>query len=98
MAGQTTVAPLDRVKILLQAQNEHYKHLGECVCADVPARAAARLERHSRYFAVKGGYKCLSVLVLCFHHLKDLLNFFLLSLFGKIRIPSMLLFCKRQSL
>lgn len=28
MCSKTTVAPLDRVKILLQAQNKHYKHLG----------------------------------------------------------------------
>jgi len=28
MAAKTTVAPLDRIKILLQAQNQHYKHLG----------------------------------------------------------------------
>lgn len=26
--AKTTIAPLDRVKILLQAQNPHYKHLG----------------------------------------------------------------------
>ncbi|XP_078040953.1 solute carrier family 25 member 16 isoform X2 [Augochlora pura] len=28
MCSKTAVAPLDRIKILLQAQNEHYKHLG----------------------------------------------------------------------
>ncbi|KZC12735.1 Graves disease carrier protein like protein, partial [Dufourea novaeangliae] len=28
MCSKTTVAPLDRIKILLQAHNEHYKHLG----------------------------------------------------------------------
>ncbi|XP_011304425.1 graves disease carrier protein-like [Fopius arisanus] len=28
MTSKTTVAPLDRIKILLQAHNEHYKHLG----------------------------------------------------------------------
>lgn len=27
-AAKTVVAPLDRVKILLQAHNQHYKHLG----------------------------------------------------------------------
>nr|AAH62168.1 Slc25a16 protein [Mus musculus] len=27
--AKTTVAPLDRVKVLLQAHNRHYKHLGE---------------------------------------------------------------------
>lgn len=27
--AKTTIAPLDRVKILLQAQNPHYKHLGK---------------------------------------------------------------------
>lgn len=27
MVAQTTIAPVDRMKILLQAQNEHYKHL-----------------------------------------------------------------------
>lgn len=27
--AKTTVAPLDRVKVLLQAHNHHYKHLGE---------------------------------------------------------------------
>lgn len=26
--AKTAVAPLDRVKILLQAHNQHYKHLG----------------------------------------------------------------------
>ncbi|MBN3324375.1 GDC protein, partial [Atractosteus spatula] len=33
--AKTTIAPLDRVKILLQAQNPHYKHLGvfETLCA-----------------------------------------------------------------
>lgn len=29
MASKTAVAPLDRVKILLQAHNEHYKHNGK---------------------------------------------------------------------
>ncbi|XP_066594862.1 solute carrier family 25 member 16-like isoform X4 [Prorops nasuta] len=28
MCSKTTVAPLDRIKILLQAHNDHYKHLG----------------------------------------------------------------------
>ncbi|XP_076830394.1 solute carrier family 25 member 16 [Brachyhypopomus gauderio] len=28
--AKTTIAPLDRVKILLQAHNPHYKHLGVC--------------------------------------------------------------------
>ena len=28
MLSKTTVAPLDRVKILLQAQNKHYKQHG----------------------------------------------------------------------
>lgn len=28
MCSKTTVAPLDRIKILLQAHSEHYKHLG----------------------------------------------------------------------
>ncbi|KAK2581211.1 hypothetical protein KPH14_008010 [Odynerus spinipes] len=28
ICSKTTVAPLDRIKILLQAHNEHYKHLG----------------------------------------------------------------------
>ncbi|XP_033333512.1 solute carrier family 25 member 16 isoform X1 [Megalopta genalis] len=28
MCSKTAVAPLDRIKILLQAHNEHYKHLG----------------------------------------------------------------------
>ncbi|XP_035231354.1 graves disease carrier protein-like isoform X2 [Stegodyphus dumicola] len=28
MCAKTTVAPLDRIKILLQAHNHHYKHLG----------------------------------------------------------------------
>lgn len=27
--AKTTIAPLDRVKILLQGQNPHYKHLGK---------------------------------------------------------------------
>lgn len=27
--AKTTIAPLDRVKILLQAHNPHYKHLGK---------------------------------------------------------------------
>mgnify|MGYP000951413224 CR=1 FL=1 len=29
MCSKTTVAPLDRIKILLQAHNEHYKNFGE---------------------------------------------------------------------
>lgn len=29
MVSKTTVAPLDRIKILLQAHNVHYKHLGK---------------------------------------------------------------------
>ena len=29
MCAKTTVAPLDRIKILLQAHNKHYKHHGE---------------------------------------------------------------------
>lgn len=29
MCSKTTVAPLDRIKILLQAQHEYYKHLGK---------------------------------------------------------------------
>lgn len=38
--AKTTIAPLDRIKILLQAQNPHYKHLGissrhEYVCSCV---------------------------------------------------------------
>jgi solute carrier family 25 (mitochondrial carrier protein), member 16 len=28
MCSKTTVAPLDRIKILLQAHSVHYKHLG----------------------------------------------------------------------
>lgn len=28
MCSKTTVAPLDRIKILLQAHSNHYKHLG----------------------------------------------------------------------
>lgn len=28
MCSKTTVAPLDRIKILLQAHSQHYKHLG----------------------------------------------------------------------
>jgi len=28
MCSKTAVAPLDRIKILLQAHNKHYKHLG----------------------------------------------------------------------
>ena len=31
MVAQTTIAPVDRMKILLQAQNEHYKHLSKSV-------------------------------------------------------------------
>lgn len=31
--AKTTVAPLDRVKVLLQAHNHHYKHLGELIDA-----------------------------------------------------------------
>lgn len=31
--AKTTIAPLDRVKILLQAQNPHYKHLGKTSAA-----------------------------------------------------------------
>ena len=29
MCSKTTVAPLDRIKILLQAHHNHYKHLGK---------------------------------------------------------------------
>ena len=29
MIAKSAVAPLDRVKILLQAQNKYYRHLGE---------------------------------------------------------------------
>jgi len=29
VCSKTTVAPLDRMKILLQAQHEHYKHLSK---------------------------------------------------------------------
>ena len=29
MCSKTAVAPLDRIKILLQAHNEHYKKFGE---------------------------------------------------------------------
>ena len=29
MCSKTTVAPLDRIKILLQAHSHHYKHLGK---------------------------------------------------------------------
>lgn len=29
ICSKTAVAPLDRIKILFQAQHEHYKHLGE---------------------------------------------------------------------
>lgn len=32
MCAKTSIAPLDRVKILLQAHNVHYKHLGKCKC------------------------------------------------------------------
>ncbi|XP_027289504.1 graves disease carrier protein homolog isoform X1 [Cricetulus griseus] len=31
--AKTTVAPLDRVKVLLQAHNHHYKHLGSLYIA-----------------------------------------------------------------
>lgn len=33
--AKTTVAPLDRVKVLLQAHNHHYKHLGELMNAKI---------------------------------------------------------------
>lgn len=29
MCSKTTVAPLDRIKILLQAHNKHYQHFGK---------------------------------------------------------------------
>ena len=32
--AKTTVAPLDRVKVLLQAHNHHYRHLGELTDAE----------------------------------------------------------------
>ena len=31
MVAKTAVAPLDRIKILVQGQNKHYKHLGKIV-------------------------------------------------------------------
>lgn len=34
--AKTTIAPLDRVKILLQAHNPHYKHLGKSATLERP--------------------------------------------------------------
>uniref|UniRef100_A0A2K5HFQ0 Solute carrier family 25 member 16 n=1 Tax=Colobus angolensis palliatus TaxID=336983 RepID=A0A2K5HFQ0_COLAP len=34
--AKTTVAPLDRVKVLLQAHNRHYKHFGELIDVRLP--------------------------------------------------------------
>lgn len=36
--AKTTIAPLDRVKILLQAQNPHYKHLGKTSVATMKCK------------------------------------------------------------
>lgn len=41
--AKTTIAPLDRIKILLQAQNPHYKHLGkdpEILCVFIPSASS----------------------------------------------------------
>ncbi|XP_066594859.1 solute carrier family 25 member 16-like isoform X2 [Prorops nasuta] len=35
MCSKTTVAPLDRIKILLQAHNDHYKHLGKIIINNI---------------------------------------------------------------
>lgn len=32
MCSKTTVAPLDRIKILLQAHNKHYSNFGKLPC------------------------------------------------------------------
>lgn len=36
--AKTTIAPLDRVKILLQAQNPHYKHLGTLLVTNIECK------------------------------------------------------------
>ncbi|XP_038265236.1 graves disease carrier protein isoform X9 [Chelonia mydas] len=52
--AKTTIAPLDRVKILLQAHNQHYKHLGitAVICTYPLDMVRARLA-----FQVKGEHK-----------------------------------------
>ena len=42
MVAQTTIAPVDRMKILLQAQNEHYKHLSKSKFMSTPPSRCLR--------------------------------------------------------
>ncbi|XP_076639369.1 solute carrier family 25 member 16 [Colletes latitarsis] len=48
MCSKTTVAPLDRIKILLQAHNKHYKHLGVF-------SGLRQIVHHERFFALYKG-------------------------------------------
>ncbi|CAL7946810.1 unnamed protein product [Xylocopa violacea] len=48
MCSKTTVAPLDRIKILLQAHNKHYKHLGVF-------SGLKEVIQHERFFALYKG-------------------------------------------
>ncbi|XP_014235625.1 graves disease carrier protein-like [Trichogramma pretiosum] len=48
MCSKTAVAPLDRIKILLQAHNNHYKHLGVF-------SGLKEIIRHEKFFALYKG-------------------------------------------
>ncbi|XP_049666354.1 solute carrier family 25 member 16 isoform X2 [Accipiter gentilis] len=64
--AKTTTAPLDRVKILLQAHNHHYKHLGNKEATwHFRARASINGWIHGRVrlaFQVKGEHKYMGII------------------------------------
>ena len=63
MVAQTTIAPVDRMKILLQAQNEHYKHLSKSAEFKSPSRDvyesehSQKLPTMRKYLNVPGLYR-----------------------------------------